>query len=168
MKVIKRYANRKLYDTESSSYVTLDDVAMMVKKGIEINVIDNNSREDLTAIILSQIIFEEHKKHRPLLPLNMLKKIIEMGEESINDFWDRYVASVGGKVDESRSFLIDIITNPQKSIDTLYKKIDERIKQTILKMYGIEGYRADFEKLQTQLHDIETKLQAFIESQSKE
>jgi hypothetical protein len=61
-KVIKRYTNRKLYDTVESRYVTLDEIAEMIKGGQEVKVVDNRSKEDLTSVTLAQIIFEEEKK----------------------------------------------------------------------------------------------------------
>src|SRR5262249_11748109 len=61
-KVIKRYTNRKLYDTVESRYVTLDEIAQMIKGGAEVKIIDNRSKEDLTSVTLAQIIFEEEKK----------------------------------------------------------------------------------------------------------
>ena len=60
-KIVKRYANRKLYDTERSCYVTLDDISQMIKAGDEVRVIDNKSGEDLTSVTLAQIIFETEK-----------------------------------------------------------------------------------------------------------
>ena len=61
-KIVKRYANRKLYDTERSCYVTLDDIALMIRAGDEVKVVDNKSGEDLTSVTLAQIIFETEKK----------------------------------------------------------------------------------------------------------
>src|SRR6266508_3420125 len=61
-KVIKRYTNRKLYDTVESRYVTLDEIAEMIKAGAEVKIIDNRTKEDLTSVTLAQIIFEEEKK----------------------------------------------------------------------------------------------------------
>ena len=57
-KVIKRYANRKLYDTEQSTYVTLDEIEQMIKDGEELKIIDNKSKEDITHVTLAQILFE--------------------------------------------------------------------------------------------------------------
>ena len=72
-RVIKRYANRKLYDTQQSCYVTLEQIAKLIQQGAEVKVVDNNSKEDLTSITLAQIIFEEEKKKRSFLPLSFLK-----------------------------------------------------------------------------------------------
>ena len=57
-KIIKRYSNRKLYDTEQSTYITLDEIQEMVKSGDDIRIIDNKSKEDITNVTLAQIIFE--------------------------------------------------------------------------------------------------------------
>ena len=61
-KIIKRYTNRKLYDTVESRYVTLDEIGEMVKRGVEVQIVDNRSKGDLTSVTLAQIIFEEEKK----------------------------------------------------------------------------------------------------------
>ena len=90
-KVIKRYANRKLYDTERSCYVTLDEIAEMVKEGEDVRVIDNKSKDDLTAVTLAQIIVEEEKKVSRM-PLKLLRSIIQSGNEAIGDFYQKRVA----------------------------------------------------------------------------
>jgi polyhydroxyalkanoate synthesis repressor PhaR len=89
-KVIKRYANRKLYDTGDSRYVTLEEIGEMVKQGLEVAVVDNRSKRDLTAVTLAQIIFEEEKK-RNRMPLAMLRDIIRNGGETISGFIQREV-----------------------------------------------------------------------------
>ena len=61
-KIIKRYTNRKLYDTVESRYVTLDEIAEMIKQGAEVKIVDNRTKEDLTSVTLAQIVFEEEKK----------------------------------------------------------------------------------------------------------
>ena len=68
MPVIKRYPNRKLYDTESKRYITLDGIARLIRKGEEVQVIDHTTDEDLTAVTLTQIIFEQEKKKGGFLP----------------------------------------------------------------------------------------------------
>src|ERR671919_2272239 len=90
-KVIKRYTNRKLYDTVESRYVTLDEIAEMVKKGVEVRIIDNKSKEDLTSVTLAQIIFEEEKK-KNRMPLSVLREIIRHPGESISEFISREVS----------------------------------------------------------------------------
>ena len=75
--VIKKYANRRLYHTGTSTYVTLDDLAQMVKKGDEFTVVDAKSGDDITRSVLTQIIFEqEGKSGQNLLPVNFLRQLI--------------------------------------------------------------------------------------------
>jgi polyhydroxyalkanoate synthesis repressor PhaR len=88
-RVIKRYANRKLYDTLESRYVTLDQIAEMIRRGEEVKVIDNNSKEDLTSVTLAQIIFEEEKKQKSFLPLSALRNIIQSGGESLHELMNQ-------------------------------------------------------------------------------
>src|ERR1700694_1123238 len=84
-KVIKRYTNRKLYDTVESRYVTLEEIAEMVKGGVEVRIVDNRTKEDLTSITLAQIIFEEEKRQGQM-PLGVLKRIIQGGGSVVSDF----------------------------------------------------------------------------------
>tara|TARA_R110002012_G_scaffold314387_2_gene527087 strand:- start:34501 stop:35118 length:618 start_codon:yes stop_codon:yes gene_type:complete len=74
--IIKKYANRRLYDTSSSAYVTLEDLARMVREGTDFVVYDAKSNEDLTRQILTQIIFEEESRGEALLPVQFLRQLI--------------------------------------------------------------------------------------------
>jgi polyhydroxyalkanoate synthesis repressor PhaR len=81
-RIIKRYANRKLYDTQHSRYVTLDQISEMIRNGDDVKIIDNKTKEDLTKVTLAQIIFEEEKKQRSFLSLQTMRNIIQNGGES--------------------------------------------------------------------------------------
>jgi polyhydroxyalkanoate synthesis repressor PhaR len=84
-RVIKRYSNRKLYDTQSSRYVTLEQIADLIREGEDVRIVDNNSKEDLTSITLAQIIFEEEKKQKSFLPLGAMRNIIQSGGERLEE-----------------------------------------------------------------------------------
>src|SRR3954466_14143033 len=86
VKIIKRYQNRKLYDTQQSCYVTLDDIAKMIRGEEEVMVVDNKSKNDITAATLTQIIFESEKKACQFAPLFTLREIIQTGNGSISNF----------------------------------------------------------------------------------
>jgi len=83
-RIIKRYANRKLYDTQHSRYVTLDQIAEMIRGGDDVKIVDNKTKEDLTSVTLAQIIFEEEKRQKSFLPLQAMRNIIQSGGESIS------------------------------------------------------------------------------------
>lgn len=89
--VVKKYANRRLYNTASSSYVTLDDLSKMVRDGDHFVVFDAKSGEDLTRSILTQIIMEEDSKGRNLLPINFLRQLIRFYDDSLRAFLPRYL-----------------------------------------------------------------------------
>ena len=82
-RIIKRYSNRKLYDTKDSRYVTLLQIAEMVRSGEEVQIIDNNSKADLTEVTLAQIIYEEQKAHSRNVPLQTLKALIHQRTEQV-------------------------------------------------------------------------------------
>lgn len=84
MRVIKRYPNRKLYDTEAKEYVTLGGIADLIREGNEIQVIDHTTGEDLTAVTLTQIIFEQEKKQAGFLPRSVLTGLIQAGGEKLS------------------------------------------------------------------------------------
>ncbi len=83
MVIIKRYPNRKLYDTDSKRYVTLSETADLVREGVEVQVVDHRTNEDLTAVILTQIIAEQEKQHRGFLPQTVLTRLVKAGGETM-------------------------------------------------------------------------------------
>lgn len=89
--VVKKYANRRLYNTEASSYVTLDHLAQMVKEGREFVVYDAKTGEDITRQVLTQIIVEEEGKGRNLLPIGFLRQLISFYDDSLQSLVPRYL-----------------------------------------------------------------------------
>ena len=89
--VIKKYANRRLYNTKSSTYVTLEHLAEMVKDGIEFEVRDARTGENITRSVLTQIIFEEEAKGQNLLPIRFLRQLIKFYGDSLQAFVPGYL-----------------------------------------------------------------------------
>ena len=83
IRLIKRYESRKLYDTEESRYVSLDEIAAWVREGQEIRVVDNATEADVTSQTLTQIILEEGRKGTSLLPSDLLHELVRMGERAV-------------------------------------------------------------------------------------
>ncbi len=84
MPVIKRYPNRKLYDTEAKRYITLDGIAELIREGAEVQVVDHTTDEDLTAVTLTQIIFEQEKRNSGFLPQSVLTGLVRAGGDTLN------------------------------------------------------------------------------------
>ncbi len=110
-KIIKRYANRKLYDTERSCYVTLEEISLMIKDGEDVRVVDNKTKDDLTAVTLAQIIVEEEKKVSRM-PLKLLRSIIQSGNEALSNL------SVGNVGKAAQTLKDDV----ERRVEALWKR----------------------------------------------
>jgi polyhydroxyalkanoate synthesis repressor PhaR len=91
--IIKRYGNRRLYNTETSTYVNYEDLSEIIRKGEDIRVIDSKSGEDVTKSILIQVILEEEKSNKSVLPAEFLFQLIRSQEESLHDFFQNYLSA---------------------------------------------------------------------------
>lgn len=169
IRVIKKYPNRKFYDTWNSSYVTLEDIANMVKRGYDIKVIDNKSGEDITPIILSQLFFEEGKKRKATLPINVLKKLIMGGEDSITQFFSRLTqSSIQSIKDKSDKFIDstddglakmkDMLLSTQKMLDDFQKRVDQKTKDFLERLALAPSQVREIEMLQQKVEDLEEKI----------
>lgn len=145
MKIIKRYANRKLYDTERSCYVTLDEIADMVRAGEEIRIVDQKTEEDLTSVTLTQIIFEEEKRQKRVVPVPALRRIIQSGgdflqrvSQPVQQFKedtqlavDRLLRVPSERIDEGRQALRDFTVTISQRIDEMQQRVDSRVKDAV-------------------------------------
>ena len=142
-KVIKRYQNRKLYDTQDSCYVTLEDIRDMIKEGWDVQIIDNASKDDLTSITLAQIILEEEKKQQGVLPLNTFKEIIKSGGEALKGIVQKSIESGFDEFKKVRTF------------------VDKQIKPAMENVQSIPTVATDIRKLKSKIEDLEKKLKTY-------
>jgi polyhydroxyalkanoate synthesis repressor PhaR len=106
--LIKRYANRKLYNTQSSRYITLKGIAELLERGEEVRVIDNESGEDITKVALSQILVDESRSnHEP--STSLLTQIMERGGDVLYDVLKKGVDDATGNIDEIQDRFRNII-----------------------------------------------------------
>jgi polyhydroxyalkanoate synthesis repressor PhaR len=91
MRTIKRYSNRKLYDTEDKRYITLEQIAVLVRENKDIKVVDNQTGEDLTTVTLSQILLEQEKRKETSLPKTFFTNLIQRSATSVMDFTKKNV-----------------------------------------------------------------------------
>ncbi len=136
VRMIKRYGSRKLYDTEESRYVGLDEIAGWIRRGQEIRVIDNDSSEDVTSHTLVQIISEQGRKGTAPLPTEFLHELIRRGEE----LFSSGIKELQGGVDRLVRASIDRI-GPVRRIKDETARLRERLEQ-------LETSLAEFEKRQ--------------------
>src|SRR3954452_22807158 len=100
VKIIKRYQNRKLYDTHESSYVTLDEIATMIKGGEDLRVIDNKTKNDITAATLTQLLYESERKAKTQPSVELLKEIIRHGDGSFSGYIQAKIGSELARFDQ--------------------------------------------------------------------
>ena len=183
-KVIKRYTNRKLYDTVESRYVTLDEIAQMIKGGAEVKIIDNRTKEDLTSVTLAQIIFEEEKK-RSQMPLGVLREIIRNGGEAVAGFYAEKAGTIAGKLGELRSKteslredleqrvrgvtgmfrpggegsspVKEVMEAGGRAVDEIRGRVDTAVK-TVVESLGAPA-PAEIERLQKRIQELEQKIE---------
>jgi len=104
---IKKYANRRLYDTESSTYITLDRLAAMVREGREFEVVDAKTGEDLTRQVLTQIIVDEESRGTTMLPVNFLRQLIGLYGNSMQGMVPQYLEAAMDAFQNNQSTLRD-------------------------------------------------------------
>lgn len=179
-KVIKRYTNRKLYDTVESRYVTLDEIAEMVKQGVEVKIVDNRTKEDLTSVTLAQIVFEEEKKKNQM-PLSVLREIIRQPGERLNDFISTQVSPRVEAMREQGVARINtllgreqtedvspaaLLAQSQKVFETWQQRVDERVKTAVENLVGnLPALGRDLSTLVERIEGLEQKLKALEDAQ---
>ena len=91
--VIKRYGNRRLYNTETRSYVNYKELAKLIRDGQDVRIIDSTSKEDVTKAVLIQLILEEEKNNKTVLPTQFLFQLLRSREDSMQDFFKNHLST---------------------------------------------------------------------------
>ncbi len=118
--VVKKYANRRLYNTESSSYITLDNLADMVRQGRDFVVYDAKTGEDITRSVLTQIIVEEEGKGRALLPTAFLRQLIGFYGDQVQSLVPRYLEQAMGAFSQQQEQMRAAMQKTMGSMGTLF------------------------------------------------
>ena len=179
-RIIKRYTNRKLYDKQESRYVTLEEIARLVRRGEDLKVVDNETDEDLTAVTLAQIILEEEKRKTHLLSVPFLRKLIRSGEATVQDLSDRATRSfeaigelteragervrevVGGSgraLEGGRSFLDELFELPQRRLS----RLREAARTSLDKLRTNPTVRRELERIAHSLETLEEAISRLSE-----
>jgi polyhydroxyalkanoate synthesis repressor PhaR len=131
IRLIKRYGSRKLYDTEESRYVALDELAGWIRAGQQIRVIDNKTGDDVTSQTLTQIISEEGRKGTALLPNELLHELIRIGEEAVSS-----------------------------GVEQIQHRMDRLVQASIDRIGPVRRAREEMARLRQRLEDLEGSLAA--------
>ena len=164
MPVIKRYPNRKLYDTEAKRYVTLEHIAALIQANEDVLVIDHESGEDLTNLTLSQIIFEQEKKGSGLLSRSLLTNLIRSGGDTFDQVRRALIAPLHLDSGVKDSGVKD---EPDAAHENpLIHRVDELV-QDVLTTLNVPTSR-DLRQLQTQLDELNGRISALLEAQQSD
>jgi polyhydroxyalkanoate synthesis repressor PhaR len=177
-RIIKRYSNRKLYDTKCSRYVTLLQVAEMVREGEEVQIIDNNTKDDLTEVTLAQIIYEEQKARSRNVPLQTLKELIHtLTEKVLADLREGPIGRLipGGRTGddkgveppttparESKPTLVD---QAKEKFEGMQHQLDERINSILTGFRPLHQLQQEVANLNERLASLERKM---VEKEAKD
>lgn len=183
-KIIKRYQNRKLYDTQQSCYVTLEDIAKMIRNNEEVVVIDNKTKKDITSTTLTQIIFEAEKKAKNFISIDTLREIIQTGAGSISSYLEKVLpegarhaaaangatasvaapaatasaATVGAPAMDAAN-LDQLLENTTRSFDDIQRKLEDRIRNA--GNGNVSDVQERINQLHQKLNTIETKIRQY-------
>jgi polyhydroxyalkanoate synthesis repressor PhaR len=179
-RIIKRYSNRKLYDTEDKRYITLEQIQQLVKDGQDIKVVENQTGEDLTTVTLSQILLEQEKRKEGKLPKSffmdlvsrssstvvdfMRKNVLQyfdssmLSEETLSNNVDQLVKSGEIPQDEAKQLKDEIKTRTQTFKQRLDELVERRVQDVMAKL-NIPT-KAEIERLNQRLDELSKKLDA--------
>lgn len=185
MRVIKRYPNRKLYDTEEKKYVTLEGIADLIRQSEEVQVVDHTTDEDLTAVTLSQIIFEQEKRSGGFLPQSVLAGLVQAGGDTMNTLRRSLSTPLGllHQVDEEIEKRIQTLV----SRGELAKEDASRLRDKLLalgsevsetaslpgqqlgRLFSSRGVpsRDEVEQLTNQIEELSSRIDSLIEESEK-
>lgn len=129
--IVKKYANRRLYDTGSSSYITLEDLCEMVKRGVDFVVLDAKTEEDLTRQVLTQIIFEQESKGYSVLPIKFLRTIISFYGGKMQQFLPPYLEASMDTFAQNQDKMREFFTSGKASGFSPFSQFEEISKQNM-------------------------------------
>jgi polyhydroxyalkanoate synthesis repressor PhaR len=129
IRIVKRYESRKLYDTEESRYVSLDEIAVWVRAGQEVQIIDNRSSQDVTAQTLTQIILEEGRNGRSSIPADVLRDLVRFGERTLTS-----------------------------GVEHVQQSMDKMVKASIDRLGPVREAREEMTRLRSRLEELEESL----------
>lgn len=169
-RIIKRYSNRKLYDTKDSRYVTLLQIAEMVRAGEEVQIIDNNTKDDLTEITLAQIIYEEQKAHSRNVPLQTLKELIHARTEKVlADLREGPIGRLipGAKPGEEKEEVVPakdskptLVDQAKEKLEEVQHNLDERVRATLSSFRPFQQLQQEVKRLNERIEELEKRLKS--------
>lgn len=149
-RLIKRYANRKLYDSQASRYVTLDAIADLVRAGEDLRIIDNDTGEDLTAVTFAQVIYEDAKRSEGGAQVPVLRWFIRQGALTLHDILEQ--------LERGREALESVRDAAGEGLQQVQQRLDAQVRSSLERLANLPGFRAELERMEESLRRLEGQL----------
>ena len=159
-RLVKRYGNRKLYDTSESRYVTLDEIGRWVKSGEDVKILENDTGEDLTAVTFAQIILEEERRKSGLLSLPVLRDIIQRGEAALQGIAatvDRSLDAIRTAPERAKSRVQELVQVADR-LGELQKSVDETIRRSVERVTAHPAFLKEMRRIERTIRALEARI----------
>jgi polyhydroxyalkanoate synthesis repressor PhaR len=159
-RLVKRYGNRKLYDTSESRYVTLDEIGRWVKAGEDVKILENDTGEDLTAVTFAQIILEEERRKSGLLSLRMLREIIQHGEAALQGLAatvDRGMEAIR-TAPERAGRRVQELVNVSDRLGQLQHIVDETVRRSVERVTALPAFQKEMRRIERTVRALEARI----------
>ena len=159
-RLVKRYGNRKLYDTSESRYVTLDEIGRWVKAGEDVKILENDTGEDLTAVTFAQIILEEERRKSGLLSLPVLRDIIQHGEAALQNLTatvDRGMEAIRS-VPERATRRVQEITQVGERLGQLQHTLDDTVRRSVERVTALPAFQKEMRRIERSIRALEARI----------
>jgi len=167
-RLVKRYSNRKLYDTSESRYVTLDEIARWVKSGEEVKILENESGEDLTAVTFAQIILEEERKKSGLLSLRVMRELIQHGESALQGLAatvDRGIEAIRPAAEAARTHVhermqegVQNLTSVADRLTEIQRNLDEVVRRQVERVTSSPTLQREMDRIERTARMLEARI----------
>jgi len=184
-RIIKRYSNRKLYDTEASSYITLTEIGALVHEGYDIQVVDHKTGEDLTSVTMAQILVENGKKQRHAgMPAQALRTLLEQGEDALGylretvenvrteaekgkDWVEKNIHEKLSAADDVTKTVKDFYRSSQESVNEWQRQADSKMEKLLTRLATVTDIKKEVTRLSGLAKKFEERLAKLEKKEQK-
>jgi polyhydroxyalkanoate synthesis repressor PhaR len=159
-RLVKRYGNRKLYDTSESRYVTLEEIGRWVKAGEDVKILENDTGEDLTAVTFAQIILEEERRKSGLLSLPVLRNIIQHGEAALQGIAatvDRGMEVIRTAPERAGRRVQELVQVADR-LGQLQRTVDETIRRSVERVTAHPAFLKEMRRIERTIRALEARI----------
>lgn len=169
MKTIKRYPNRKLYDTEASRYITLEEIAEHLRGGGEVRVVDSRTGQDITSVTLAQVLVGEEKRQRGDVPFQRLLAFLQSGGEYLQRKFGTPVTSLKDEAErtvhriirgEPAEELRELIMATHRAYDDVQRRVDERLQVVLATVRNLSPVLKEIGRLKDEVAALRARVEA--------